>query len=137
MENMITKTKLESESFRKFHLKAMLAIQNNQLKQADECLNLVNVINYKDKLFFYRTLGQGLYQTRHGNSAKKHFDTVLSINPNDALTHYFYSLIFESQGNLNKTREHLQEFLNIWKDADEGLPEKIDAHKRMTKLIVE
>ena len=42
--------------------------------------------------------------------------------------------IYEQQGNNGKAIEHYEKFLDLWKDADPGIPEVTDAKKRLAGL---
>ena len=48
--------------------------------------------------------------------------------------HYNLGKIYEKKGNYEQAMIYYKEFLNIWKDADEDLPELIDVKSRLTKL---
>ena len=48
--------------------------------------------------------------------------------------HYLLGLAYERSGWTNKAIEQYEEFLEIWKDADAGLPEVEDASKRLALL---
>ncbi|HWR74449.1 MAG TPA: tetratricopeptide repeat protein, partial [Bacteroidales bacterium] len=48
--------------------------------------------------------------------------------------HYNLGKIYEKKGNYEQAIIYYQDFLNIWKDADNDLPELIDARARLTKL---
>jgi tetratricopeptide (TPR) repeat protein len=48
--------------------------------------------------------------------------------------HYLLGLAYERSGWTNKAIEKYEEFLEIWKDADEGLPEVEDAKARLALL---
>jgi serine/threonine protein kinase/Flp pilus assembly protein TadD len=48
--------------------------------------------------------------------------------------HYLLGMAFERSGWTNKAIEQYEEFLEIWKDADPGIPEVEDAKQRLAKL---
>ncbi|NIM58914.1 MAG: hypothetical protein GTO16_08235 [Candidatus Aminicenantes bacterium] len=42
--------------------------------------------------------------------------------------------IYQENGLTEKAIEHYEKFLNLWKDADPGIPEVEDAKKRLAGL---
>jgi cytochrome c-type biogenesis protein CcmH/NrfG len=48
--------------------------------------------------------------------------------------HYLLGLAYEKSGWNSKAVEKYQEFLEIWKDADPGIPEVEDAQERAARL---
>ncbi|MCK4427123.1 MAG: tetratricopeptide repeat protein, partial [candidate division Zixibacteria bacterium] len=52
-------------------------------------------------------------------------------------THYYLGLAYEKSGWNKKAIEQYEEFLEIWKDADPGIPEVEDAKERLGKLTVD
>ena len=44
--------------------------------------------------------------------------------------------ICEQQGQKSKAIEHYEKFLDLWKDADPGIPEVEDAKKQLAALQV-
>ena len=48
--------------------------------------------------------------------------------------YYLLGLVYEKSGWKDKAIENFKEFLDIWKDADPGLPEVADARQRLEKL---
>ena len=50
------------------------------------------------------------------------------------MAHYRLGKLYEKKGNNEQALKYYQDFLNIWKDADEDLPELIDAKSRLLKL---
>jgi tetratricopeptide (TPR) repeat protein len=47
---------------------------------------------------------------------------------------YFLAKIYEEQNDRKRAVEHYERFLDLWKDADEDLPDLIDAKKRLSAL---
>jgi len=68
------------------------------------------------------------------NVAAERLEAVFKINPNYAQTHYLLGLVYQKQGRKEKAKEHFQKFMDIWKDADENLPQLIGAKKRLEEL---
>ena len=50
--------------------------------------------------------------------------------------YYLLGLAYERSGWNKKAIEQYEEFLEIWKDADPGIPEVEDAKERLEKLTV-
>jgi tetratricopeptide (TPR) repeat protein len=48
--------------------------------------------------------------------------------------HYNLGKIYEKKGNYEQAIKYYKDFLNIWKDADNDLPELIDTKSRLIKL---
>ncbi len=48
--------------------------------------------------------------------------------------HYILGKLYEKKGNYEQAMIYYQNFLDIWKDADNDLPDLIDAKSRLTKL---
>ncbi|MFQ5798561.1 MAG: tetratricopeptide repeat protein, partial [Bacteroidota bacterium] len=48
--------------------------------------------------------------------------------------HFWLGVAYERKGEKENAIEEYEKFLNLWKDADEGLPEILDAKKRLAAL---
>ena len=50
---------------------------------------------------------------------------------------YLLGKIYEEKGDRSQAIKNYQEFLKMWKNADEDLPKLIDAKERLSKLLDE
>ena len=64
-----------------------------------------------------------------------HFDSASKdrriINPK---YHYDVARLYQQKGQKSMAVQHYKRFLELWENADEGLPELIDARNRLSKL---
>jgi tetratricopeptide (TPR) repeat protein len=60
---------------------------------------------------------------------------ILRINGGHALSHYELGKLYEEMNRPEDAKRHYERFLEMWKNADEGLPELDYAKKRLEILI--
>jgi tetratricopeptide (TPR) repeat protein len=67
--------------------------------------------------------------------ALSRYDVSRALHPIFAMkAYYVLGLAYEKSGWKAKAIEKYEEFLDIWKDADPGIPEVQDAKERLQKL---
>jgi len=59
---------------------------------------------------------------------------VLRVRGGHALSHYHLGVIYEEMGRPQDARRELTKFLEMWVNADEGLPPLVDARYRLAEL---
>jgi tetratricopeptide (TPR) repeat protein len=59
---------------------------------------------------------------------------ILRVNGGHALSHYELGKLYEEMNRPTDAKREYEIFLEMWKDADEGLPQPEDARKRLTAL---
>jgi tetratricopeptide (TPR) repeat protein len=96
-------------------------------------------IDMQAKRFF--ALGQGQHKVGDFNEAQKAYAEIFSMTLGRNYYPHFYVLafyelgrVFQDQGNTAEAIKHYKKFLDLWKDADPGLPEVEDVKKRLTGL---
>lgn len=97
--------------------------------------------NFGEHALFRNSLAAAYYQARDLKRAQKEYEKIISLTygrleVGDIYAQSFYMLgkIFEQQGQKAKARENYQHFLDLWKDADPGLPEIPNAKSRLSSL---
>jgi serine/threonine protein kinase/tetratricopeptide (TPR) repeat protein len=80
-------------------------------------------------------LGEAVSELEKALSRYDNIRAILAIWAVKA--HYLLALAYEKSGWNKKAIEKYEEFLDIWKDADPGIPEVQDAKERLKKLRAE
>jgi len=63
------------------------------------------------------------------------YDQERALQPGRSVVlHYDAGLAYETAGDLDKAMKQYETFLDIWKNADPGIPEMADARRRLAKL---
>jgi len=73
--------------------------------------------------FFNASFGEMLMRPNINRQdlAEKQLKKSLKYNPNNALSHFYLSRIYNKKGNSSQADFHRQKFSQIWKDADPDL----------------
>ena len=94
-----------------------------------------------DHALFLEPLAYAYYKLNDLKKAEKEFKKITSLTMGrlewgDIYAKSFYMLgkIYEEKSWNGKAIEHYEKFLDLWKDADPGLPEVEDAKLRLTAL---
>lgn len=58
------------------------------------------------------------------------YERILRVNPNYPLIHYHLAVTYEHKGERERARAEYERFLEIWNEADQDLPEVIEAKRR-------
>jgi tetratricopeptide (TPR) repeat protein len=95
----------------------------------------------EDHALFIYPLGLAYSKSGNLDKAQEEYEKIISLTTGRlwwgglyAKSFYMLGKISEQQGNKAKAIEHYEKFLDLWKDADPGLPELDDAKKRLVEL---
>jgi len=132
------------------HLKGMIEFKRDNISEAilniEKAISLLphqyatDVLGSKHALFLD---GLASIQYKAGNSdkAQETYERIISLTTGryyygDIYARSFYMLgrIYEGKGWEGKAIDHYQKFLDLWKDADSGIPEVEDARKRLAAI---
>jgi tetratricopeptide (TPR) repeat protein len=84
----------------------------------------------------YEGLAESYLRKGQPDWAVQAYVESLKLNPNRALSLYGLGKTYYSMKNVGPARGRLQQFLKIWAQADEGLPQSRDARALLSKLPV-
>jgi tetratricopeptide (TPR) repeat protein len=91
-----------------------------------------------EQAWFIYPLASAYYANRDLDRAREEFEkiTLLTIGREDygelyAKSFYMLGKIFDEQGNSLKAKEFYTKFLDLWKDADPGMPEVEETKKKL------
>jgi tetratricopeptide (TPR) repeat protein len=128
-----------------FHLAGMLEIEAGNFSKAiryfNDALSLVPYGPFSKRADFIHSLALAHYKSGDLEKAAAEFERITTLTTGrdqygDIYAKSFYMLgrIYEQQGDHTKTAEHYEKFLVLWKDADPGMAEAVDARKRLAGL---
>jgi tetratricopeptide (TPR) repeat protein len=130
------------------HLLGMIAFERGNFSESIQklCQAVQSLYAPEDNFpriqaYFIFALAQAYYEAENLFSAQGEFEKILSlhlgrIGDGDIYAISLYSLgkIFEQQGQKERAIEHFERFLDLWKNADPGMPEVDDAKARLAAL---
>jgi serine/threonine protein kinase/Flp pilus assembly protein TadD len=125
-----------------YHLQGSIDLERKNYPLAIEYLRkAVSSVPAQGDAILYDTLALAFFKSGDLENAQKAYETIVSLtwgrlSYGDIYAKGFYhlALIDEKLGDKAKARENYRKFLDLWKDADPGLPEVEDARKRLAGL---
>jgi len=130
------------------HLMGLLMLKNEDFSEAIELFNkALSFLSFQRGIFndkhalFIEPLALSYYKSGNLERAIEEYERIISLTTGRlyhggiyAKSFYMLSKIYEEKGWKGKAIEHYEKFLDLWKDADEGLPEVEDAKERVAGL---
>jgi len=130
-----------------YHLMGIIELtERNYTKAIDDMNKACSLLAFQQAngnahALFIDSLGLAYFQAGDLKKAQTEYRAITMLTTGrlgygDIYAKSFYMLgrIAERTGDKVEAREHYQKFLNLWEDADPGLPEVEDARKRLAGL---
>ncbi|MCJ7589628.1 MAG: protein kinase [Candidatus Aminicenantes bacterium] len=138
----------KNETIRVDHLLGSIELQTGNTGAAIELLTRAvrglaheNSSVSDEQALYFETLAGAYFKAGDLAKARKEYEKIAALTIGrhrfgDIYARSFYMLgkIAEQEGENTKAREYYRKFLDLWKDADPGLPEVADARKRLAEL---
>ena len=122
------------------HADANYESASEQLTQAWE-MQIRERSLYDQHIIFLYFLGEAHLHGGNLEAARQTYERAVNLTTGKlrwgdlwAKSHLRLGEVYEKLGNRAKAIEHTEKFLEMWKDADPGLPEVVDARKRLAGL---
>jgi len=133
-----------------YHLLGMVELEKKNYSRAIEYLQrAISFLPYQngllpftsDQAWFAESLASAYYQAGDKERAQKEYENIASMTTGKlyqgdvyARSLYLLARIYEERGWKERAIEGYEKFLELWKDADSGLPEVEKAKKRLSGL---
>jgi serine/threonine protein kinase/Tfp pilus assembly protein PilF len=128
-----------------FHLLGRIESQQGNhagaIEHLERATDLIKNMTATSNVLYYNPLAEACYQSGDLDKALSVYEKIRSIGWikyyfGDIYVKSFYMLgkIWEQKGDTTKATEHYEKFLELWKNADPGLPEVEDAKNRLAEL---
>jgi tetratricopeptide (TPR) repeat protein len=106
-------------------------------KRYDDAINLCQQIigDNPEATSLYRALGLTYVEMNEPFKAIEWYQKYISKNPNDALINFHLAMAYDAANEKRKAAKSMRKFLNMWKNADEDIPEMIKAKEYLFPKI--
>jgi len=144
----LIQTEINSKAIRyHLHLEGMIELKKENFSRAIE--NFKKAISllpsqsssYDDHALFIEPLASAYYKSEDLDHSREEYERITKLTTGRffygdvyAKSFYMLGMIYEEQGDKSKAIEHYEKFLDLWKDADPGIPEVEDTKKRLAGL---
>jgi serine/threonine protein kinase/tetratricopeptide (TPR) repeat protein len=120
-------------------LSAQIALAENKPKVALESLEEMKRlgIHYYGGLIdieYRESVARVLQMAKRLDEAAVVHEDMLKVYAGHALSHYGLGKIYQELGRSVDAKREFSEFLEMWSEADEGLPQLVDARERLSAL---
>jgi serine/threonine protein kinase/tetratricopeptide (TPR) repeat protein len=128
-------------------LAGMIELRKNNFGQSVEYLQqAISLMPFqylwgKDNSLYLDCLARAYYKSGDLDKARKEYEKITSLTTGRIaygdiypISFYMQGKIAEQQGDKARASQNYLKFLDLWKDADPGLPEVEDARKRLAGL---
>ena len=101
----------------------------------------INLPSPTEQASFFDNHARALYESEALDKARKTYERITLLTSGRymdgdlyAKAYYMLGRIAEQQGDKARARQNYSKFLDLWKDADPGLPEVADAKRRLANI---
>jgi serine/threonine protein kinase/Tfp pilus assembly protein PilF len=132
------------------HLMGMIELEKQNFPEAIACFErALSMLPFQhseidDNVLFLYPLALAFYKAGNLEKTQEQYEKIISLTTGRlffgdlfAKSIYMLGKIYQDEGWEGKAKEHYARFLELWKDADSGIPEVEDAKERLKKLRVE